>query len=157
MLRKKKVNVNIGDVFAIKLEQDSYSYGQVVAKGRISDCIVVFDVVSKEHPPVSEITQKPIIFLIQTVDSRIEDGIWEVIGNTSIPSINFPIYKVETEDWYMLVGHNGEVIKENPSPSEIEKVMELVSWSPVSLEKAVKARFITGEWDSYYDDLIYGK
>jgi hypothetical protein len=49
------------------------------------------------------------------VNSRIEDGIWNVIGN----------------------------------------VPELESWSPVSLEKAVNARFVTGEWDSYYNELIY--
>lgn len=155
MAGKKKVKVSIGDVFAIKLEQDNYSYGQVVTEGSISDCMVIFDVVCKEHPPISEITSKPIIFLVQTVNSRIEDGIWEVIGNAPTPSINFPVYKVETEDGHMLVDHSGDVINENPSPSEIEVVMELESWSPVTLEKAVKARFITGEWISYYDDLIY--
>ncbi|WP_431523530.1 Imm26 family immunity protein [Paenibacillus amylolyticus] len=34
-------------------------------------------------------------------------------------------------------------------------VSGLESWSPVSLEKAVFARFVTGEWDPYYNDLIY--
>ncbi|WP_042162462.1 Imm26 family immunity protein [Paenibacillus gorillae] len=157
MAGKKKVKVRIGDVFAIKIEQDKYSYGQVIAEGRISDCMVIFDVVSKEHLPVIDITSKPIVFLIQTVNSRIEDGIWEVIGNAPLPHINFPVYKVETEDGYMLVDHSGDIINENPRDSEIEGVIELESWSPVSLEKVVTARFITGEWDSYYDDLIYLK
>ncbi|PQP81570.1 hypothetical protein C0Q44_17800 [Paenibacillus sp. PCH8] len=59
---KKRVSVKIGDVFSIRLNQDRYCYGQVVSKGRISDCLIVFDMVSTEHPTVSEITSKPIIF-----------------------------------------------------------------------------------------------
>lgn len=95
--------------------------------------------------------------MIQTVNSRIEDGIWEVIGNAPIPSIKFPVYKVETEDGYMLVDHTGDIIMENPRPLDIDEVKELESWSPVSLEKAVKARFNTSEWDTYYENLIYVK
>ncbi|SLJ88452.1 MULTISPECIES: Imm26 family immunity protein [unclassified Paenibacillus] len=147
--------LKLGDIFAIRLNQGRYCYGQVVSEGRISDCMIVYDLVSMEHPTVSEITSKPIIFLIQTVNSRIEDGIWNVIGNGPIPSMTFPLYKVETEDGYMLVDHKGDVVNEDPSASEIEEVPELESWSPVSLEKAANARFITGEWDTYYNELIY--
>jgi hypothetical protein len=155
MGRRKKIKVNIGDVFCIKIDKEKYSYGQVVAEGRTSDCMVIYDIISKEHPEVYNITSKPIIFLIQTVNSRIEDGIWEVIGNVELPEINYPVYKVETEVGYMLVNHLGEIIDETPDQSAIEQINELASWSPVSLEKAVKAKFITGDWDSYYDDLIY--
>ncbi|WP_340013027.1 hypothetical protein [Paenibacillus sp. FSL K6-1318] len=116
---------------------------------------IVFDWVSMAHPPVSEVTSKPIIFLIQTVNSRIEDGIWKVIGNAPIPRMTFPLYKVETEDGYMLVDHKVDLVIENASTSEIEQVSELESYSPVSLEKAVIARFVTGEWDPYYNEFIY--
>ncbi|MFB8377829.1 Imm26 family immunity protein [Paenibacillus taichungensis] len=155
MVGKKRLKVKLGDVFAIRLDQTRYCYGQVVSEGRISDCMIVYDLISTELPKVSEITSKPIIFLIQTVNSRIEDGIWNVIGNGPISSMTFPLYKVETEDGHMLVDHKGDVVNEDPSASEIENVAELESWSPVSLEKAVNARFVTGEWDSYYDELIY--
>lgn len=127
---KKRVSVKIGDVFSIKLNQDWNCYGQVVSEGRISDCMIVFNLVSMEHPRVSEITSNPIIFLLQTVNSRIEDG-------------------------YTLVDHKGDIVTETPSASQIEVASELESWSPVSLEKAVIARFVTGEWDPYYNDLIY--
>ncbi|MCM3625753.1 immunity 26/phosphotriesterase HocA family protein [Paenibacillus glycanilyticus] len=153
MARKKKVN--IGDIFAIKLDHARYSYGQVVAEGSISDCMVVFDLVTKEHPAANYITSNPIIFIIQTVNSRIEDGHWEVIGNDTIPTINFPLYKADTENGYNLVNYKGEVINEYPSSSEIKEIKDFESWSPVCLEEAVKAKFVTGEWDSYYDDLIY--
>ncbi|WP_160319729.1 Imm26 family immunity protein [Paenibacillus xylanivorans] len=62
--REKRVTVKIGDVFAIRLNQGRYCYGQVVSEGRISDCMIVYDLVSMEHPKVSEITSKPIISLI---------------------------------------------------------------------------------------------
>lgn len=102
---KKRVSVKIGDVFSIKLNQDWNCYGQVVSEGRISDCMIVFDLISMEHPTVSEITTKPIIFLIQTVNSRIEDG-------------------------YTLVDHKGDIVTETPSASQIEVASELESWSP---------------------------
>lgn len=126
MAGKKKVKVKIGDVFTIRLDQGRYCYGQVVSEGRISDCMIVYDLVSMEHPTISEITSKPIIFLIQTVNSRIEDGIWSVIGNGSIPSMTFPLYKVETEDGYVLVDHMGDVMNEAPV---LQRSKKSLNWS----------------------------
>jgi patatin-like phospholipase/acyl hydrolase len=155
MAKKKIITVNVGDIFAIKIDNLNYCYGQVVAEGRISDCMVIYDIISKEHPTLEEITSKPIVFLIQTVNSRIEDRKWEVIGNTQIAPINFPVYKVKTEEGFMMVRHDGEILKKNPSLSDVKKLKELESWSPVSLEKEIRAKYVTGEWDSNYDDLIY--
>ena len=59
------------------------------------------------------------------------------------------MYKEETEDGYALVDHKGDIVTETPSASQIEVASELESWSPVSLEKAVIARFVTGEFAEY--------
>ncbi|KQY94474.1 hypothetical protein ASD24_02650 [Paenibacillus sp. Root52] len=155
MARKKRIKVKIGDIFAIKLDQDRSCYGQVISEGRTSDCMIVYDLVATEHPAISEITSNPIIFLIQTVNSRIEDGFWSVVGNGPIPSMTYPLYKVETEDGYILVDHKGDIVNDDPLASEIEEVPELEPWSPVSLENAIRAKFLTGEWDPYYNELIY--
>jgi hypothetical protein len=157
MPKKKKCKVMIGDVFKIKLDDNSYGYGQIVGEGKTSDCIVAFDLISDECPSLNEITSNDIIFLIQTVNSRLEDGLWEIIGNAPIPEISFPIYKEVTASGFKLVNYLGETVNLNPSQIEIEGARKFKSKSPVTLETALKAKYITGEWDSYYDDLIYVK
>lgn len=155
-MAKRKIKVNVGDIFAIKIDDNHYSYGQVVAEGRTSDCMVVYDIISVEHPPLVEIVANKIVFLIQTVNSRIEDGIWEVVGNAPIPNnIIFPLYKERTKDGFRIVNHSGILIKEVATETEVENLKVLVSKSPISLEKAIKAMYVTGEWELYYNDLIY--
>nr|WP_269151581.1 Imm26 family immunity protein [Sutcliffiella horikoshii] len=155
IVKKKKVKVNTGDVFTIKLDHNLYSYGQVVGEGTFCDCIVIYDLISREHPPVNTIISNSVILLIQTVNSRLENGLWKIIGNGEIPELNLPIYKVETEEGYMLANYKGEIIDDSPDQDQVKDFKELESWSPVSLENAVRAKFITGEWDDYYNDLIY--
>jgi hypothetical protein len=155
-MAKKKVKVKLGDIFAIKIEKNRYSYGQVVAEGRSSDCMVVYDIVNMEHPLLVEIVSNKIVFLIQTVNSRIEDGIWEVIGNAPIPdNITFPLYKERNNNGFRIVRHDGSIFKEDATESEVENLKVLISRSPVSLEKAIKAKYSNSDWDSYYNDLIY--
>lgn len=147
IVKKKKVKVNTGDVFTIKLDHNLYSYGQVVGEGTFCDCIVIYDWISREHPPVNTIVSNSVILLIHTVTSRLEDGLWEIIGNGKIPELNLPNYKVETEEGYMLANYKGEIIDDSPDQDQVEYFKELESWSPVSLENAVRTKFITGEWD----------
>jgi hypothetical protein len=157
MPRKKKIKVKIGDIFKIKLAEDTYGYGQVVSEGKTSDCLIAFDLHSYECPSLDEITSKDIIFFIQTVNSRLEDGLWDIIGNATVPEISFPKYKEETEHGFKLINYLGETINLNPTQNELEGAIRLKSRSPVTLENALKAKYITGKWDPYYNDLIYVK
>ncbi|MCT4787347.1 Imm26 family immunity protein [Exiguobacterium aestuarii] len=155
MARKKKVKVKIGDIFSIKLNENLFSYGQVLSIGPICDFLIIFDLVSDEHPLVKGIPKEQIIFLVPTIISRIEDGLWEVLGNESIPEIHFPNYKEETQEGYQLIDYLGNVKSEGKKLIELDKLKELESWSPSSVENATRARFLGTEWNSYYDDLIY--
>lgn len=114
--------------------------------------MVIYDLISREHPPVNTIISKPVILLIQTVNSRLEDGFWKIVAYGEIPELNLPMYK---EEGYMLANYKGEIIDDSPDQDQVEYFKELESWSPVSLENAVRTKFITGEWDDYYNDLIY--
>ncbi|RIW32499.1 hypothetical protein D3H55_13000 [Bacillus salacetis] len=156
MAKRKKVKVKIGDIFSIRIDENRFSYGQVLAIGTICDFLIIFDLVSDKHPPVEEIPKEKIIFLVPTVVSRIEDGLWEVLGNEPTPEIHFPHYKEEAEEGYQLIDYLGNIINSEKEIIELDKVKELVSRSPSSVENAARARFLEPEWDSYYDDLIYG-
>ncbi|MFI8685751.1 Imm26 family immunity protein [Rossellomorea sp. NPDC077527] len=155
MIRRRKVKVKVGDIFSIKIDENRFCYGQVHSKGEFCDFIIIFDLISNEHPPVKTLPNKPVIFLVSTVLTRIEDGLWEVLGNQSIPEIYFPKYKEETDEGYQLIDYLGSVIDEHPRKTELDALKELNSWSPISIENALRAKFIELEWDSYYDDLIY--
>lgn len=117
--------------------------------------MVIYDLISREHPPVNTIISKPVILLIQTVNSRLENGFWKIVAYGEIPELNLPMYKVETEEGYMLANYKGQIIDDSPDQVQVKDLKELESWSPVSLENAVRAKFITGEWEEYYNDLIY--
>ncbi len=155
MAIRKKVKVKIGDIFSIRIDENRFSYGQVLSIGTICDFLIIFDLVSNEHPPVKEIPKGKIVFLVPTVVSRIEDGLWEVLGNESTPAIHFPHYKEEVEEGYQLIDYLGNIINSEKEIFELDKLKELESWSPSSVENVARARFLGAEWNCYYDDLIY--
>lgn len=149
----RKIKVKIGDVFTINMENGK-CYGQVVADG-IDKCYIIYDIISKAILEPEEVVKAPIIFLIFTIDGFIEDGRWQVIGNSSIPdNIIFPIFKVDTLDGYMLMDHMGNYLR-NASKSEIKELNYHKSVSPALLEHAVMAKFENYKWESYFDEILY--
>ncbi|MCR8847776.1 immunity 26/phosphotriesterase HocA family protein [Rossellomorea sp. SC111] len=154
----KRQEVKKGDIFTMKIhpENNLYAYGQVISLGDLSDCLIAYDLInsSSVHPSLGSITSAQILFVIQTVTSRIEDGLWEIIGNENIPTnFVYPQYRMEVEDGYELVNYRGELLRELDEESA-EGYKDFESWSPVSLENALKAKYVT-DWDPYYDELIY--
>lgn len=153
-MAKKKVKV--GDVFAVPIGKDKFGFGQVAIQGEYSDCIVIYDIVSEEYPPVDSIVTNNLVFLLQTVSSRIEDGCWPVLGNIKVPNnIKYPKYKEETEEGYMLIDTDGSILKENASNKEVENLSELESWSPGIVEEALKAKYMGEDWDDDYNEILY--
>jgi hypothetical protein len=155
-MRSKRNRPKVGEIFMIPIDNNYYSYGQIVTKGATSDCVVIYDILRQEHPSLDEITSCPIVFFAHTVDVRIVDGLWPVLGNAPVPkNIVFPKYKTETLDGYMILNHEGDIIKQEATESETEELNYLDSWSPESIEKAIVAKYGNAKWEPYYDELIY--
>lgn len=153
---KNKHDVKIGDVFYVKINgEERYGYGQVVSLGGTSDCIVIFDKTSLNHPAIEEIVKNPIIFLAQTVSVKIEDGDWGILGNIDIPNdLTFPEYICETLNGKIILNHKGESVRE-ASIDELGTLKTLKSCSPAIVEDAVNSKFGSEDWYPYLDNLLY--
>ncbi|MFC4766471.1 Imm26 family immunity protein [Effusibacillus consociatus] len=150
-MKKKKIIARTGDIFSIRIDEKRYSYGQIVA----DNWYAIFDIVAEKNPPLDQITNRSIVFLVESVDVKIEDGLWQIIGNYSIPKhIHFPKFLVETLEGYMVIDHNGKILGP-ASEYEIKNLAGKKSYSPAVIEDAVKAKFGSEEWYSYLDNLVY--
>lgn len=151
MARRKKIK--IGDVFVINVD-NCKCYGQIVADG-IDKCYVIYDITTDEVVPPQQVVKAPIVFLTFTIDDFVEEGRWQAIGNTSIPgNIVFPIFKVDTLNGYMVTDHKGNYLRV-ASETEISDLGYLKAVSPALLEHAVQAKFGTGKWEDYFDEILY--
>lgn len=154
-MAKKIVKVNVGDIFAIRINAKMYSYGQVVTQGETDDSMIVYDITSEKHPTLEEIISRPIIFFINTMDMYIENGNWAIIGNAKVPKdLKFPKYIVETLSGYKVVSHTDEILGK-ANESQIRDLKFFTSYSPIVLEDAVKAKYGNGEWYAELDNLVY--
>ena len=77
MARAKKIKRKVGDVLAIKLEDGSFSFGRVLEE----PLIAFYDCKSVDKLSLEEIVSKPIIFKVWVMNSAVESGRWEVLGN----------------------------------------------------------------------------
>lgn len=155
LMSKKSHKVKVGDVFAIEISENVYSYGQVVSLGQLSECIVIYDMTSAAHPRVEEIIKQPIIFLAHTVTTRIEDGYWPYIGTAPVPNtIKYPEYICETLKGFVVLNYKGQTVR-RANQEDMETLSTLRSCSPAIVEDAVKARYGHAEWYPYLDNLLY--
>ena len=154
-MAKKKVKVNLGDIFAIKVNENTYSYGQIVTQGETDDSMIIYDITSEKHPALEEIISKPIIFFINTMDMCIQNGNWVIIGNAKVPTdLKFPSYIVGTPSGYKVVSHNDKILGK-ANKSAIRDLKFFTSYSPVCLEDTIKSKYDNGEWYKELDDILY--
>lgn len=155
VMRKKKVNYKIGDIFRIPLDENKYGYGQVVLMVTGYHYGIIYDFVT-EIPLDDFSTNKPIALFMSTSFLALEEGDWEIIGNKKVPEIKFPTYKQETlDDGFRIIDNECNVIDENPTEDQIENAIELATYSSSAVVDAINQKYIYGSWDSVYDDLIY--
>jgi Immunity protein 26 len=156
----KKVHANIGDVFAIKLTNEEYVFGQIVFKeikeNGIPKCYIIYDYKSKDIPELKDIINKEIIALTYTSDIFIENKRWKNLGNSKTPYINYPKYLLGDLENLRVVDHKGEYIRK-ASETDKENLTYHTSVTPKVIEKLVEALFNNGEWYKTMDiqDLIY--
>jgi len=80
--RPKPQKWNVGDVFSIKLMDESYSFGQVVGK---HPTIVLFDI-KKDSESVEhcELESAKVVTLLHLLDDRLRDKTWKILSNYKI-------------------------------------------------------------------------
>lgn len=80
MAKSKKVKRQLGDMVQVKLEDGSFSYGRILEE----PLMAFYDWNSMDKVSLEEIISKPVIFKIWVMNSAVESGRWEVLGNAPL-------------------------------------------------------------------------
>lgn len=159
MARKAKVEVNVGDVFQIPIDDARVGYGQVVLKPEkpiLFICVFAMTTPPGASPDTSDIVRSDILLAGSTFDALINNGQWKIVGNatSNLSSIALPVYKS---------GIGDDVIVETLDRSRSRKASKQEESSlpfrtytaPIGFEMALKAIGGIGEWLPLFDKLKY--
>lgn len=98
MASRRSRRVRIGDVFQIPLDDERTGYGQVVAKRMSAYLVILFKAADPAEGTLelSSIINGKIAGMAETLDSKLWNGDWPVVGNTppDWSRICLPNYKV---------------------------------------------------------------
>lgn len=152
-MKKKVKSTNVGDVFKIEIKENLYCYGQIVSKGNLSDTIIIYDKISSNNLDLDEIINNKIIFYVNTVDEFITNGRWMLIGKACLPD-NLKYREYITDIKQQVLSQEGKVIR-SASRKDIKELTSYISYSPIMVEDAVKAKYGDDNWYSALDDILY--
>src|SRR4051794_27416313 len=86
MARKTKIEVNVGDVFQIPIDDTRIGYGQVVLKPEkpiLFICVFAATTAPGVPPDLDEITRSDILLAGSTFDALFNHGRWTIVGNVT--------------------------------------------------------------------------
>lgn len=152
------VKLEKGDVFSIPVSESLFGMGQVVDVLPQELYLIVFDGTWKanEMPAVSELNGREPFLATLSLDAKLWNGDWKVIGNyqENLSSIAIPLFKVRIGSDVFVESYDGDY-RRMASTSETELLRNRKTVAPVRLEKALKAKWGIGDWHPAYDELTY--
>lgn len=164
----KRFKINTGDIFKIPIKNSEFGLGQIayMPNHKHDFMMIVFDKKYnvKEEINFEELKNQKILFLGYTVDAKLYNKDWEVIGNytTNLSEIKFPCHKLglpndDYPDGARLVDHKGNVLA-NIDRYTFEILSYKTEVGPIRFENALKAYFGLQEWiHEDYDKILYEK
>lgn len=146
-----------GDVLVVPVGDDNIAVAQIVEKLRGNILLAVFPVLLGvgDVVEVEALKLDDPIFLVETMDLRIKEGVWRVLGNREVSSsIPVPDYKVwvEPPGEYRRQDIHGKVGKAISS-EEAAALKLQKSFSPAVIETALRGLHGFGPWRAAFDEL----
>jgi len=156
MENKKKIRAKAGDVFQIPIDEIHISFGQVCENNGGVLRVITFNKIYSTTiiPQITEIIQSNIVLLTDTMDAKIYNGDWQVVGNAPvITNLPMPKFKFGIDPVY--ITEYGSKTTRIATPEEAEKLDFQFSVSPIRVQNAMQAYFKRKEWEADYDKLTY--
>ena len=155
------VKAKVGDIFQIPVDESRVGYGQIVADIRPNPLLLaVYEPLfpRRQAAPLQEIVRAPILFLANSLDSKIWHEQWPVVGRIppSLDRIPFPAFKTtmeKAEDYYV-VSYDGSR-RRRATPEEIDRLDFRTTVAPQRLENALKAQYGLIPWEAGFERLRY--
>jgi hypothetical protein len=148
------------DVFLIPVADGAFALGRVVVKASGGNVLVVIysDLAeSLEAVDLGRLSISRPAFLVETMDLRIKDGTWKVVGNW-VPSTELPVpvYKTQVEpggdffEQYIDGRVGGRLTVDEAARLKTQK-----SFSPALAERAVRAFRGVEPWLPVFDEIRF--
>ena len=96
------IKANVGDVFLVPLDGKRWAVGQVVSSWNEELYVAIFDnQVGVQRLDVPKIVDMQPVFLALTLDAKIWNGDWPIIGNIqeNLSEVPQPAFKVREEGY----------------------------------------------------------
>jgi hypothetical protein len=148
-----------GDVLSIPVTDKKIALAQVVEKLRGNILLAVFSELldADDSRGVESFELDEPIFLLETMDLRIKDGTWSVMGNREVAKgISVPEFKVwvEPPGEYRVQDIHGNVgVSISPERASGMKLQK--SFSPAVVEAALRGFHGLGPWRQAFDELAF--
>jgi hypothetical protein len=158
---KKRLRLNVGDVFCIPVDEERVGYGQIVAQWSESGghfYFAIFDSLYPvdEVPDLESIASSSLVLLALSMDALLFHEHWRVVGHREVDeaSIPWPAYKegVSPPGTFDVVDHTG-TRRRRAAEDEIECLPFRKVVAPIRVEKALRALHGKEVWDEAYDAL----
>jgi hypothetical protein len=147
-----------GDVFLVPVTDEAVAVGHVVLKFSHGNILVAIYPELAETSKAVDLgrlaTSRP-VFLVQTMDFRIKDGTWKVLGSWTPPiEVSIPVYKTQLEfdgDFYeqTIDGSVGRRL----TVDEAAQLRRPKSFSPAAVEAAIRAFEKMERWLPAFDEM----
>lgn len=148
------------DVFLIRVADGAFALGRVVVKSRGGNVLVAIysDLAeSQEAADPGRLSISRPVFLVETMDLRIKDGDWRVVGNWTPPTeLPAPVYKTQFEpggDFFEQ--HIDGSIGRRLTADEAARLKTQKSFSPALVERAVRAFQGAEPWLPVFDEIRF--
>ncbi|HEV7349857.1 Imm26 family immunity protein [Telluribacter sp.] len=156
MEAKKKIRAKVGDLFQIPIDSSRVSYGQVAENKRGVLRIITFNKLFQitDNTTIAEIVDSNIVLLTDTMDAKIYNGDWKVVGNAPVKA-NLPVPKFKFGlDTVYITDYSGKR-RRLATQEETVNLDFQFSVAPIRVQNAMQAHFDVKEWDADYDKLTF--
>jgi hypothetical protein len=150
-------DIKRGTVFTIPLDDDHFSYGQIIKKRFPIYYMVAYNIKTSINIELEVVINTEILFLGNFFDALLRNGRWTVVGVIEPPCerIPYPKHKVFVNGRYCVEAWDFSE-RRWATDEEVELLENSTSVAPIRLENAIKAHFGYRLWDhDAFDFLLY--
>ena len=148
-----KLNIDTGLVFAIRLLNEAFGFGQLVARQHPIFYMVAYDVQSGT-PAIDNdvIRQSNPVLMGNFFDVLIRNGRWTPVQHSTPPVVPYPCFKIRIGDIFYVESWDRQR-KREATEDEWTLLQPRSDYGPIILEDALNAYFGLRPWEATFEPL----
>ena len=144
----------IGDIIAIPVQDGQFATAQILKKTKLL-YLAVFSGLQEDLLDCNGIAEKSITLVGWTMDAKLYHGDWKIVGNCDLkePNMLRRDYLIEYSGDQWVQDFDGNLVR-IASDEDKRRLFPKSSYSPVRLERAIRAFNNIEPWSDDYNDLL---